>query len=87
MQVIAANDYVLIVRDPAQTQQDVFDLPDESIKETNQGEIKSVGRLVRDRGTIKSGSKAIWNKHAGFAIKVDDVEYTVLHEHEIIGIL
>lgn len=87
MQVIAANDYVFVVRDPTETEIGGFDIPDESLKETNQGEIKSVGRLVRDRKTIQTGNKAIWNKHSGFAIAVEGVEYTVLHENDIIGIL
>jgi co-chaperonin GroES (HSP10) len=87
MQIIAANDFVLVVRDPTETKQGGLELPDEMLKETNRGEIKSVGRLVRDRKTIQSGAKAIWNKHTGFMIEVGDVQYTVLHEHEIIGIL
>lgn len=87
MQIQAANDYVIIERDETETEVGGLIIPDDAQVQTNRGEVKSVGRLVRDRKTIQNGVKAVFNKHAGFTVRIDGVEYTILREHEIIGIL
>jgi chaperonin GroES len=87
MQIQAANDYVIIERDETETEVGGLIIPDDAQVQTNRGEVKSVGRLVRDRKTIQNGVKAVFNKHAGFCVRIDGVEYTILREHEIIGIL
>jgi co-chaperonin GroES (HSP10) len=86
MKLQAANDFVFVVRDDTETETGGLIIPDSAQVQTNKGEIMSVGRLVRDRKTIQTGDKAIWNKHAGFTINYEGVDYTVLHEHEIIAI-
>ena len=87
MQIKAANDYVMVIRDETKSQVGGLIIPDDAQEQTNRGEVKSVGGLVRDRKTIQNGVKAVFNKHAGFAVRIEGVEYTILREHEIIGIL
>jgi co-chaperonin GroES (HSP10) len=86
MRVIAANDNVFVIRESSDTEEGGLIIPDEAQKPTNKGAIISVGKLVRDKG-IQEKRIAVFNKHAGFAISVDGVEFHVLKENYIIGLI
>jgi chaperonin GroES len=87
MRCIAVGVNVFAIREDEVKERNGLILPEQSIQPTHQGKIVSVGKLVQDRKSIAEGRIAIWNQHAGFSIEVDGVEYVVLKEHEIIGLI
>ncbi|KAF1083845.1 10 kDa chaperonin [Sporotomaculum syntrophicum] len=68
-------------------------LPDTAKEKPQQGEVVSVGsgRLL-DNGQrvaidLKVGDKVLFSKYAGNDIKIDDVEYLILREADVLGVI
>lgn len=68
-------------------------LPDAAKEKPQQGEVVAVGsgRLL-DNGQrvaidLKAGDKILFSKYAGNEVKIDDVEYLILREMDILGVL
>jgi chaperonin GroES len=68
-------------------------LPDTAKEKPLQGRIVGVGigQLLdsgkRAQPAVKVGDKVIYGKYAGTEIKVDGVEYTILRESDVLGII
>lgn len=68
-------------------------LPDSAKEKPVQGEIVAVGEgRVLDNGTkvnmsVKVGDKVIYDKYAGREVKMDNVEYLILSEKDILAIV
>jgi len=68
-------------------------LPDTAKEKPQKGEVVAVGpgRLL-DNGQrvaidLKAGDKVLYSKYAGNEVKIDDVEYLILRESDILGII
>ncbi|TYO94752.1 co-chaperone GroES [Desulfallas thermosapovorans] len=68
-------------------------LPDTAKEKPQQGEVVAVGsgRLL-DNGQrvaidLKAGDKVLFSKYAGNEIKMDGVEYLILREMDILGVI
>ena len=68
-------------------------LPDTAKEKPQEGEVVAVGtgRLL-DNGTrvsidLKVGDKILFSKYAGNEVKLDDVEYLILRESDILGVI
>ncbi|MBF7084046.1 co-chaperone GroES [Desulfallas sp. Bu1-1] len=68
-------------------------LPDTAKEKPQQGEVVAVGsgRLL-DNGQrvpidLKVGDKILFSKYAGNEVKIDDVEYLILREMDILGVI
>ena len=68
-------------------------LPDTAKEKPQQGEVVAVGsgRLL-DSGQrvpmdLKVGDKILFSKYAGNEVKIDDVEYLILREMDILGVI
>ncbi|SFH29979.1 chaperonin GroES [Desulfotomaculum arcticum] len=68
-------------------------LPDTAKEKPQQGEVVAVGsgRLL-DSGQrvaidLKVGDKILFSKYSGNEVKIDDVEYLILREMDILGII
>ncbi|AGL00724.1 co-chaperone GroES [Desulfoscipio gibsoniae] len=68
-------------------------LPDTAKEKPQQGEVVAVGsgRLL-DNGQrvaidLKAGDKVLFSKYAGNDIKIDEVEYLILREMDILGVI
>ncbi len=68
-------------------------LPDTAKEKPQQGEVVSVGsgRLL-DNGQrvaidLKAGDKVLFSKYAGNDIKIDDEEYLILREVDVLGVI
>lgn len=68
-------------------------LPDTAKEKPQQGEVVAVGsgRLL-DNGQrvaidLKVGDKVLFSKYAGNEIKIDDVEYLILREADVLGVI
>lgn len=68
-------------------------LPDTAKEKPQEGEVMAVGsgRLL-DNGDrvpidLKTGDKVLFSKYAGNEVKIDDVEYLILREMDILGVI
>ena len=68
-------------------------IPDTAGEKPEQGEVIAVGngRLLQD-GTVrplqvKTGEKVLFGKYSGQTVKLDDQEYLVLREEDVLGII
>ncbi len=76
-----------------QTDSGIF-LPDTATKERPQeGTILAVGEGRRDDSgkliqmNVKAGDKVLFAKYSGTEVKIDDVDYLILSEKDILGII
>ena len=68
-------------------------LPDTAKEKPQEGEVVAVGpgRLL-DNGTrvpidLKVGDRILFSKYAGNEVKLDDVEYLIMREADILGVI
>ncbi len=68
-------------------------IPDTAKEKPQQGEVIAVGKgKVTEDGKIlpmevKVGDKVLYGKYSGTEIKIDDQEYLILHQDDILGII
>ena len=68
-------------------------IPDTAKEKPQEGEVIAVGNgKVLENGTklamdVKAGDKVLFGKYSGTDIKIDDVEYTILREDEVLAIV
>lgn len=75
-----------------QTKSGIF-IPDAATEKPSQGEVLAAGngRVTKD-GTVvsmdvKIGDRVLFNKHAGQSVKVNDKEYLILKEDDVMAIV
>jgi len=67
-------------------------IPDTAKEAPAEGEIVKLGNGKLKNGkthdfSVKVGDKVLYSKYAGDEIKIDGIEYKVMREEEILGIL
>lgn len=67
-------------------------LPETAKEKPQEGEVVAVGAGKWIEGKqvpldVKVGDKVIYGKYGGDEIKIDDVEYKILREEDILGII
>ena len=68
-------------------------IPDTAKEKPMEGKIVAVGGgKCKDDGTkipldVKVGDKVLFGKYAGTEVKLDDVEYLIMREDDILGII
>jgi chaperonin GroES len=68
-------------------------LPDSATEKPDQGEVIAVGngKILEDGKTrpldVKKGDRILFGKYSGQSVKVDDIEYLVMREEDIMGIV
>jgi chaperonin GroES len=88
------HDRVLLRRiEEAQTVKGGIIIPDTAKEKPMEGEVISVGpgKVMEDGKRspmeVKSGDRVLFGKYAGTEIKIDDEEYVIMREEEILAIL
>ena len=89
------HDRVLIKRiEPEEEEvRGIIVIPDTAKEKPQEGEVVAVGEgKVLDSGTrvemsVKPGDRILFGKYAGSEVKIDDVEYLIMREDEVLGIL
>jgi chaperonin GroES len=67
-------------------------IPDTAKEKPQQGEVIAAGEgKVRDDGTrqaldVKAGDRVLFGKYSGSEVKIDDQEYLIMREDEILGV-
>ncbi len=59
-------------------------VPDVAKEKPQKGTVIEVGSEVKE---VKVGDTVLFDKYAGSKIKIDDVEYLIIKEEEILGIV
>ena len=68
-------------------------IPDTAKEKPQQGKVVAVGKgKLKDDGTVTpldvaAGDKVLFGKYSGQEIKLDGVEYLIMREDEILGVL
>ena len=68
-------------------------IPDTAKEKPQEGEVVAVGEgKVLDSGTkvemsVKPGDRILFGKYAGTEVKIEDGEYLIMREDEVLGIL
>ena len=68
-------------------------IPDTAKEKPQQGEVIAAGEgKFREDGTrqpldVKAGDRVLFGKYSGSEVKIDDEEYLIMREDEILGIL
>jgi chaperonin GroES len=94
MKVRPLHDRILVKRleEEATTKGGII-IPDTAKEKPYQGEVIAVGsgRRTEDGKVIpldvKAGNKILLSKYAGTDIKIDDVEYLIMREEDVLGII
>jgi chaperonin GroES len=93
VQVTPLHDRVLVRRrEEKETAKGGIVIPDTAKEKPQEGEVMSVGAGKIDKGKripldVKKGDRILFGKYTGNEIKVDDQEYLILREEEILAIL
>ena len=95
MKIRPLNDRVLVKRLEAKEQTSVggIIIPDTAKEKPQEGEVIAVGPgKTLDNGsaqamTVKAGDKVLFGKYAGTDVKIDDEDYIIMREDDILGIL
>jgi chaperonin GroES len=68
-------------------------IPDSAKEKPQQGKVVAVGRgRVNDKGDVfpldvKAGDTVLFGKYTGTEIKLDGIEYLILREEEVLGVV
>jgi len=89
------HDRVIVERLEEDDQQQIggIIIPDTAKEKPQQGKIIAAGKgKVRDDGTltpldVKAGDTVLFGKYTGQEIKLDGVEYLIMREDEVLGII
>jgi chaperonin GroES len=94
MTVRPLHDRVLIKRiEEGETVKGGIIIPDSAKEKSQEGEVVAVGSgRMLENGTVaalqvQNGDRILFGKYSGTEIKVEDQDYLILREDEIIGIL
>jgi len=94
MKITPLHDRVLVKRVEAQEEvRGGIVIPDTAKEKPQEGEVVAVGEgKVLDNGTrakmtVKAGDRVLFGKYSGSEVKLDDEEYLIMREDEILGIL
>jgi chaperonin GroES len=87
------HDRVIIKRlDEAEQRRGGIIIPETAKEKPQQGEVIAAGEgKIRDDGTrqpldVKAGDRVLFGKYSGSEVKLDDEEYLIMREDEILGI-
>jgi chaperonin GroES len=95
MKIRPLHDRVLVKRLEVQEQTSVggIIIPDTAKEKPQEGEVVAVGpgKTTEDGNVqamnVKVGDKILFGKYAGTDVKIDEVDYIIMREDDILGIL
>lgn len=68
-------------------------IPDTAKEKPQEGEVVAVGKgKIADDGKVipmevNVGDRVLYGKYSGTEVKIDDVEYLVMHQDDVLGII
>jgi chaperonin GroES len=95
MNIRPLHDRIVVKRieeDTEKTASGLF-IPDSAKEKPQQGEVVAVGdgkrndKGERDALDVKAGDRILFGKYSGSDIKIDGIEYLIMREDEVLGVL
>ncbi|MWV62042.1 co-chaperone GroES [Helicobacter saguini] len=62
-------------------------IPDNATEKPSIGVVKEISKEVEKAGEIKKGDKVLFGKYKGSEVKLDNKDYIVLDDEDILGVL
>jgi chaperonin GroES len=93
MELKPLGDNVVVKQaDAEQTTKSGFIIPDSAQEKPQKGTVVAVGEGKFEKGArvpvdVKVGDTVIYSKYGGTDVKIDDVEYKILHATDIYAVL
>lgn len=93
MKIKPLHDHILVERIEEEVRKGGIIIPDTAKEKPQQGKVIAVGSGRRDeKGNrvpldVKKGDRILFGKYAGNEIKVEDKEYLIIREDDILGII
>jgi chaperonin GroES len=95
MNIRPLHDRIVVKRIEEETEKTASGLfiPDSAKEKPQQGEVVAVGNGKRnDKGErdaldVKAGDRILFGKYSGSDIKIDGIEYLIMREDELLGVL
>ncbi len=94
MAIKPLSDRVVLKRvDAAETVKGGIIIPDTAKEKPQEGEVVACGKgKVTEEGKtlpmdVKAGDRILYGKYSGSEVKLDDQEYLIMHQDDILGIL
>ena len=94
MNIRPLNDRIVVKRiDEQETTRNGIFIPDSAKEKPQQGEVMAVGKGKRlEDGTVVApdvtvGDRILFGKYSGNEIKLDGVEYIIMREDDVLGVL
>lgn len=94
MKIRPLHDRVLVKRlEAKETMRGGIIIPDTAKEKPQEGEVVAVGKgKVLEDGkvlpmNVKAGDKILFGKYAGTDVKLDDEEYIIMREDDILGVM
>ncbi len=93
MTIKPLHDHILVERIEEETKKGSIIIPDTAKEKPQQGKVIAVGDGRRDeKGTripmdVKKGDIILFGKYSGNEIKINDTEYLIVREEDVLGII
>ena len=94
MKIRPLHDRILVKRqEEKETKKGGIIIPDSAKEKPQEGKVIAVGNgKVTDDGKkisldVKTGDRILFGKYSGSEVKIDGVEYLILREEDVLGIL
>ncbi len=86
-------DNILVERLEAEKRKGGIIIPDSAKEKPKQGKVVAVGKGKRDKEgkiislNVKKGDKVIFASYAGTDVEIDEKEYVIMREEDVLGII
>jgi chaperonin GroES len=93
MKIKPLHDHILVERIEEETKKGSIIIPDSAKEKPQQGKVIAAGDGRRDeKGNripmeVKKGDVILFGKYSGNEIKIDDIEYLIIREEDVLGII
>ncbi len=93
MNIKPLHDHILVERIEEEVRKGGIIIPDTAKEKPQQGKVIAVGDGRRDeKGNrialdVKKGDIILFGKYAGSEVKIDDKEYLIIREEDVLGII
>ena len=93
MTIKPLHDHILVERIEEETKKGSIIIPDTAKEKPQQGKVIAVGDGRRDeKGNrismdVKKDDIILFGKYSGNEIKIDDIEYLIIREEDVLGII
>jgi chaperonin GroES len=93
MKIKPLHDHILVERIEEETKKGSIIIPDSAKEKPQQGKVIAAGEGRRDeKGNripmeVKKGDVILFGKYSGNEIKIDDKEYLIIREEDVLGII